>query len=61
MTGNVVAVQNAYKSYGSGKKKVMVLENLDMRVPQGAMWVVSQVAMWVVSQGAIWLVAQSAM
>ncbi|KAK8406150.1 hypothetical protein O3P69_007102 [Scylla paramamosain] len=37
-SGNVVVVQGAYKYYGSGKKKVMVLENLNMRVPQGAIY-----------------------
>ncbi|KAG7177683.1 ABC transporter G family member 20-like [Homarus americanus] len=36
--GNVVVVQQAYKSYGSGSKKVVVLENLDMRVPQGSIY-----------------------
>ncbi|XP_045128416.1 ABC transporter G family member 20-like [Portunus trituberculatus] len=37
-SGNVVVVEGAYKYYGSGKKKVMVLENLNMRVPQGAIY-----------------------
>lgn len=36
--GNVVVVQGAYKSYGSGKRKVTVLDNLEMRVPQGAIY-----------------------
>ncbi|XP_071536858.1 ABC transporter G family member 20 [Panulirus ornatus] len=36
--GNVVVVQEAYKSYGSGHRKVTVLENLEMRVPQGAIY-----------------------
>ena len=38
----MVVVQGAHKSYGSGKKKVTVLDNLDMRVPQGAMYVASE-------------------
>ncbi|XP_050708536.1 ABC transporter G family member 20-like isoform X1 [Eriocheir sinensis] len=36
--GNVVLVKGAYKSYGSGKRKVTVLDNLEMRVPQGAIY-----------------------
>ncbi|KAK3850633.1 hypothetical protein Pcinc_042674 [Petrolisthes cinctipes] len=36
--GNVVVVQQAYKHYGRGKKKVVVLDRLDMRVPQGAIY-----------------------
>nr|XP_045625785.1 ABC transporter G family member 20-like [Procambarus clarkii] len=38
MTGNVVVVEKGYKSYGSRSKKVAVLESLDMRVPQGAIY-----------------------
>ncbi|KAK7080025.1 hypothetical protein SK128_016282 [Halocaridina rubra] len=37
-SGNVVVVQQAYKSYGSGKKKVHVLQGLEMRVPQGSIY-----------------------
>nr|XP_027236431.1 LOW QUALITY PROTEIN: ABC transporter G family member 20-like [Penaeus vannamei] len=36
--GNVVVVQQGYKSYGSRKNKVPVLEGLEMRVPQGAIY-----------------------
>ncbi|XP_076032357.1 ABC-type transporter snustorr [Oratosquilla oratoria] len=36
--GNAVVVHQALKSYGHGKSKVPVLENLDMRVPQGAIY-----------------------
>nr|XP_053640391.1 ABC transporter G family member 20-like [Cherax quadricarinatus] len=36
--GNVVVVQQACKSYGSGSKKVAVLESLDMRVAQGTIY-----------------------
>ncbi|XP_068207094.1 ABC transporter G family member 20-like [Palaemon carinicauda] len=35
---NVVVVQQAFKSYGSRKHKVPVLEGLDMCVPQGAIY-----------------------
>ena len=38
LTGPIaVEVAGAYKSYGSGKKKVPVLQNLHMTVPKGAM------------------------
>ncbi|XP_063608596.1 ABC transporter G family member 20-like [Penaeus indicus] len=36
--GNVVVVEQGYKSYGSRKNKVPVLEGLEMRVPQGAIY-----------------------
>ncbi|XP_066951029.1 ABC transporter G family member 20-like isoform X1 [Macrobrachium rosenbergii] len=37
-SANVVVVQQAFKSYGSGRHRVHVLEGLDMCVPQGAIY-----------------------
>ena len=34
---SAVEVQNASKSYGRGSRRTVVLENLDMSVPRGAM------------------------